>query len=157
MDACMSSTLEKHAPSAPTQEFLEFFRDANGKTLAFVLRSQFSREKYNFVTPPESGLQVGVSFYGAGETIQPHLHVEREKTVTQSQECIIVRKGEMTFYVFDAERNLVGQTTLVEGDVAFQYTGGHAFKVRRDSEIVEVKQGPFGGDVDKIRFESPLP
>jgi hypothetical protein len=30
--------------------------------------------------------------------------------------------------------------------------GGHGFTMLEESEIVEVKQGPYSGDVDKTRF-----
>lgn len=32
--------------------------------------------------------------------------------------------------------------------------GGHGFKMLEDSEIIEVKQGPYAGENDKVRFES---
>ena len=31
--------------------------------------------------------------------------------------------------------------------------GGHGFEMLEDSEIIEVKQGPFAGNIDKSRFE----
>jgi hypothetical protein len=32
-------------------------------------------------------------------------------------------------------------------------TGGHGFEVIETAEIIEVKQGPFVGEKDKVRFE----
>ena len=31
--------------------------------------------------------------------------------------------------------------------------GGHGFEMIEDSEIIEVKQGPYLDEVDKIRFD----
>jgi len=31
-------------------------------------------------------------------------------------------------------------------------TGGHGFEVLEESEMIEVKQGPYAGDADKTRF-----
>ena len=31
--------------------------------------------------------------------------------------------------------------------------GGHGFEMLQDSEIIEVKQGPYAGDQDKTLFE----
>jgi len=31
--------------------------------------------------------------------------------------------------------------------------GGHGFKILEPSEMIEVKQGPFSGEKDKVRFE----
>ena len=35
-------------------------------------------------------------------------------------------------------------------------TGGHGFQMLEASEIIEVKQGPYTGEKDKIRFD-PIP
>jgi hypothetical protein len=35
--------------------------------------------------------------------------------------------------------------------------GGHGFEVLEDLNMVEVKQGPYVGDMDKTRFEAVLP
>jgi hypothetical protein len=32
--------------------------------------------------------------------------------------------------------------------------GGHGFKMLEKSEIIEVKQGPYCGELDKTRFNS---
>ena len=32
--------------------------------------------------------------------------------------------------------------------------GGHGFKMLEQSEIIEVKQGPYCGERDKVRFEA---
>jgi hypothetical protein len=34
--------------------------------------------------------------------------------------------------------------------------GGHGFEMLEESEIIEVKQGPYAGEADKIRFEPTL-
>jgi hypothetical protein len=35
--------------------------------------------------------------------------------------------------------------------------GGHGFEVMEDVEMIEVKQGPYGGDQDKTRFKGINP
>jgi mannose-6-phosphate isomerase-like protein (cupin superfamily) len=41
---------------------------------------------------------------------------------------------------------------LEAGDVILLIKGGHGFKVLEDLEMFEVKQGPYAGDEDKIKF-----
>jgi hypothetical protein len=41
---------------------------------------------------------------------------------------------------------------LNKGDVILLADGGHGFKMIEDSEIIEVKQGPYAGELDKERF-----
>jgi mannose-6-phosphate isomerase-like protein (cupin superfamily) len=42
---------------------------------------------------------------------------------------------------------------LNAGDLILLIRGGHGFKVLEDLEMFEVKQGPYAGDQDKIKFE----
>jgi hypothetical protein len=42
---------------------------------------------------------------------------------------------------------------LTTGDVVLLSRGGHGFEMLEESEIIEVKQGPYESDNDKIRFE----
>ncbi len=42
---------------------------------------------------------------------------------------------------------------MLPGDVILLASGGHGFEMIEDSEILEVKQGPYTGDQDKTRFK----
>jgi hypothetical protein len=42
---------------------------------------------------------------------------------------------------------------LEAGDVILLISGGHGFEVVEEVEMFEVKQGPFGGNMDKTRFK----
>ena len=42
---------------------------------------------------------------------------------------------------------------LAKGDVILLAYGGHGLYMIEESEIIEVKQGPFAEDRDKIKFE----
>ena len=42
---------------------------------------------------------------------------------------------------------------LYQGDVVLLAYGGHGLEMLEDSEMIEVKQGPYAGEMDKIRFE----
>jgi len=41
---------------------------------------------------------------------------------------------------------------LNTGDVILLMTGGHGFEMLEETEMIEVKQGPYAGDQDKTRF-----
>ena len=41
---------------------------------------------------------------------------------------------------------------LNKGDVILLAYGGHGLYMLEESEIIEVKQGPYADDLDKIRF-----
>ena len=43
---------------------------------------------------------------------------------------------------------------MYKGDIILLAAGGHGFKMIQPAEIVEIKQGPYAGAMDKVRFES---
>ena len=53
------------------------------------------------------------------------------------------------------DRRFVCTRTLGAGDAILLASGGHGFTVLEEVEMFEVKQGPFAGDDDKVRFEHP--
>ena len=59
----------------------------------------------------------------------------------------------MDFY--DDDQNYLESRILDQGDIVLLAFGGHGFVMLEDSEIVEIKQGPYAGDEDKTRF-SPV-
>ena len=42
---------------------------------------------------------------------------------------------------------------LRTGDIILLASGGHGFTMLEETEMFEVKQGPYAGDGDKERFE----
>ena len=63
-----------------------------------------------------------------------------------------IRKGVIDIYIYDDNRQPVTTHRLRTGDVALLIKGGHGFKVVEEVDIVEVKQGPYLNDLDKLRF-----
>ena len=43
---------------------------------------------------------------------------------------------------------------LESGDVILLASGGHGFVCLEETEMYEVKQGPYAGEMDKTRFEA---
>ena len=127
----------------------------NGRAYAIILRATAtSDEKYNFLTGPESPLQLGVNFYEAGETIKAHYHLPRHLETNQIQEFILIGEGRTTLTLFDAEdRTPFVDLELATGDMVLLLAGGHGFQVHEPTKIVEVKQGPYDGKAkDKVVF-----
>ncbi|HXK19383.1 MAG TPA: hypothetical protein VNG33_16345 [Polyangiaceae bacterium] len=126
-----------------------------GRTYAIVLRATASSdEKYNFLTGPESPLQLGVNFYAAGETIKAHYHLPRRVETDQIHEFILIGEGRTKVTLFDADdRTPFTDFELGAGDMLLLLAGGHGFELLEPTKIVEVKQGPYDGkSKDKVVF-----
>lgn len=133
---------------------LEHYRDpASGDLLAMVVRADFKGGKYNFFTPDDFPLQMGTSFYPAGERIQPHVHIPQLRQVELVNEYIFVKSGRVELTLYSKDRTPVTKTELGVGDSLLLTGGGHGFRVLDACQLIEVKQGPYLGMDDKVKFE----
>ena len=87
-----------------------------------------------------------------GKEIQPHVHKKVQREVHYTQETLFIRKGKLQVDFYSEEQKFLESTELEAGDVILLIKGGHGFKVVEDLEMFEVKQGPYAGDEDKIKF-----
>lgn len=126
-----------------------------GELLAIVARSSAWLPGVDFVTPGELSLQFAAMSHPAGKRIEPHVHVQVERSVQFTQEVLILRKGRLRVDFFDEARAYLESRILGPGDVIVLVRGAHGFEVLEALEMYEVKQGPFQGDRDKVRFLPP--
>ena len=88
--------------------------------------------------------------------IEPHVHCTHQRHVHITQEVLFIKTGKVRVDYFDDQKNYLKSKILNQGDVVLLAAGGHGFQMLEASEIIEVKQGPYTGDKDKIRFD-PIP
>ncbi len=117
--------------------------------LALVLRASFSASGIEFFTEDHLSQQLGFMSRPKGYVVQPHRHRHVARTVTRTQEVLFVRRGRVRVDLFLEDGHLVRSVTLNPGDVIMLIDGGHALEMLEMTEIIEVKQGPYTGDMDK--------
>ena len=120
--------------------------------LAIIVRNNFSQNGINFFTPNDYSQQLAYMNHPAGKEIQPHLHKKVQREVHYTQETLFIRKGKLQVDFYSDEEEFLENRILDAGDVILLIKGGHGFKVLEDLEMFEVKQGPYAGDEDKIKF-----
>jgi len=120
--------------------------------LARIVRSNFSHTGINFFTPNDYSQQLAYMSHPAGKEIQPHIHKRVQREVHFTQETLFIRKGKLQVDFYSDAQDFLESRILEAGDVILLIKGGHGFKVLEDLEMFEVKQGPFAGDEDKIKF-----
>ena len=124
----------------------------NSETLAIIVREEFNNEGINFFTPNEYSQQLAFMNHPAGKEIQPHIHKKVHREVHYTQETLFIRKGKLQVDFYSDDQKYLDSRILKSGDVILLIKGGHGFKVLDDLEMFEVKQGPYAGDEDKIKF-----
>jgi hypothetical protein len=121
--------------------------------LAVIIRADFQADGIVFATPNELPQQLGYMKRPAGYEIDPHVHVLKRYDVQYSSETLFIRKGKVRIDFYSEDRQYLSSEILMAGDVVLLSRGGHGFEMLEESEIIEVKQGPYESENDKIRFE----
>lgn len=124
----------------------------HGQLFAIILRHSFEKDGIAFFTDNNFSQQLGYMKRPAGHIIQPHKHLHVKREVLQTQEVLFIKSGRVKVDFYSDNHQLLGSTQLSRGDVILLASGGHGFEMLENSEIIEVKQGPYDGDHDKIRF-----
>ena len=120
--------------------------------LAIIISRSFSKEVIEFFTPGDFSQQLGYMNRPAGYIIDPHIHNHIERKVTLTQEVLFIKSGKVRVDFYDDDKAFLESRILQQGDVILLASGGHGFEILEDCEMIEVKQGPYSGDADKIRF-----
>ena len=125
---------------------------SNDVLLELILRSDFSAEGIRFFTPDDFSQQLGYMNHPKDFSITPHLHNIVSRSVQFTQEVLFIKSGCVKMDIFDLEQNFVNSYILAKGDVVLLAKGGHGFTMLEQSEIIEVKTGPYIGEIDKTKF-----
>ncbi|HSE39522.1 MAG TPA: hypothetical protein VLH08_02050 [Acidobacteriota bacterium] len=125
---------------------------SDGRLLAYVIRNELSPDKTSFVTPPDINLQLGFVVYPAGGEVLRHLHRPIERHITGTTEILFIKKGRCFMDIFDDQQKLVQSLELKQGDTVLMIAGGHGFRMIEDTILLEIKQGPYTGMDEKVRF-----
>jgi len=86
--------------------------------------------------------------------ISPHIHKSVARSVEYTNEVLIIKSGRVKVNFYDDSQVYHSEVVLEQGDVILLMMCGHGFEMLEDCEIIEVKQGPYAGVDDKIRFET---
>jgi hypothetical protein len=131
---------------------IENITNAN-RVLATLLRTTYYEPGIKFFTPDDYSQQLAYMNRPQGYVIQPHVHNSIPRQVQFTKEVLFIKSGRVRVDFYDDEQLYLESRVLNPGDVILLAFGGHGFEMLENSEIIEVKQGPYAGDADKTRFE----
>ena len=126
--------------------------DKDENLLAIVVKNNESDIEKNFITEDDAEFQVATFNLENDTIIQNHYHPPQKREVYSTSEAIVVIDGQLTVNLFNSQQELVQSVTLKNGDLINMISGGHGIVVDTNTRFVEVKQGPYLDDIDKIRF-----
>jgi len=67
-------------------------------------------------------------------------------------EVIVLLKGILRVDFYNEKKKYLFSKKIYAGDLIMLVNGGHGFKVLKDVEMIEVKQGPYTLSSDKVKF-----
>lgn len=126
----------------------------NNQILAIIIKANYEKEGIAFFTPDTFSQQLGYMNRPVDYVIPPHVHNVVERKVELTQEVLYVKRGKVRVDFYNDDREYIESRIISTGDVILLAHGGHGFKMMEQSEMIEIKQGPFCGELDKIRFDA---
>jgi mannose-6-phosphate isomerase-like protein (cupin superfamily) len=124
-----------------------------GVELGAIVRSTYHNSGIGFFSGDNDGLQLGYMNRPDGHVIVPHTHNKIKREVYYTEEILFIRSGEVRVDFYDDNQQYIESHMVHSGDIVILKGGGHGFKVLERADIFEVKQGPYLGAQDKVRFE----
>lgn len=125
----------------------------DNRLLSIIIRHNFEKEGIEFFTPNDFSQQLAYMKRPKEYVIPPHVHNPMQREVQLTQEVLYIKSGKVRVDFYDNERNYLQSSVLEKGDVILLADGGHGFEMLEESEVIEIKQGPYAGEMDKVRFE----
>jgi hypothetical protein len=123
--------------------------EMDGNILAIIIRAHTITNSLQFFTPDEFPLQVGAHTRQANTRIKAHKHIPfTDIKSIPAQEFFYMKRGkvEVGLYHNDQPHSKI---ILNAGDMVV-LNAGHDVTFLEDSEMIEIKQGPYRGrDVEK--------
>jgi mannose-6-phosphate isomerase-like protein (cupin superfamily) len=129
----------------------------DGNICAIVIRAEYDRPGIQFFTDSKYSQQLASMSYQPGKIIPAHTHNAVRREVFYTQETLFVRKGKVRVDLYSEAREYRTSRVLGPGDVILLISGGHGFEVLEELNMIEVKQGPYAGQMDKSVLASVCP
>ncbi|MCY1517288.1 hypothetical protein D9M68_519610 [compost metagenome] len=121
--------------------------------LAILVRATYKQSGISFFTPPDYSQQLGYMNRPKGYTIAPHYHHHIERSIVHTQEVLVIKSGKVRVNFYTIHNEYLESCILNKGDVILLASGAHGFEMLEETEIIEIKQGPYLGELDKVHFK----
>ena len=138
-------------PDTPTHDPIEHIT-WHDEPMATIIRRHYLPEKTTFVTPDSYYQQTGFVVYPKDGYVRRHAHLPIRRQLVGTSEALMVRKGRVEAELYAPDRTPLGVWILEEGDIILLVGCGHGFRCLEDTVFLEIKQGPYTGEVEKEAF-----
>lgn len=119
-----------------------------GTLLGFRIRSMPHGSKP--ISDSTHSLQLLTIKHPQNSLVKPHRHLPTKRHTLNLQECLIVKSGKIRIDLYGPTNHKVRSVLLKSGQAFVTINGGHSIRFLEDSEVYEIKNGPFKEDKELI-------
>jgi len=153
MDSVTLKSLNHPQDSGANKSSVEPIRvQHDGVEFALIIPADFRGEGVQFFTPDSYSQQIAFMHHHEGKKIDAHVHNHTTREVLFTQEVLVMRRGTLRVDFYSNDQEYIESRILNAGDTILLIAGGHGFEVIEEVEMIEIKQGPYLGVDDKVRF-----
>lgn len=116
------------------------------KNALIAIRFKEFKEGAMPLTDPLEPLQLLVHKRPKGKHTPAHFHLPKIRVTEKLQECLVVIKGKIRIDLYGPDKKKFKHIFLSAGEVIILMNGGHSVHLVKESEIIEIKNGPFVED-----------
>ena len=110
------------------------------------------KEGLDFFTSDDAFIQVGTWNYRKGKILDAHYHNTFERKSYITQEVVLVLEGSIVCNLFTTQGEFISSEEINQGQLIIQFQGIHEYEIKKDSKVLEKKNGPyFGPEKDRTR------
>ena len=120
---------------------------------ALIIKETYKDKKgISFFTKDNANQQIGFMSHPKNYKIKPHIHQKRKTKIFITSEVIILQKGKLRVDFYDTKKKYLFSVNIKKNQIIMLVYGGHGFKVLEPVKMLEIKQGPFISNKDKVKF-----
>ena len=124
------------------------------KLYALIIKETYQKKKgISFFTKNNANQQIGFMNHPKNYFIKPHNHQKRETKIFITSEVIILQKGKLRVDFYDTKKKYLFSIVVKKNQIIMLVHGGHGFKILEPVKMLEIKQGPYVSNKDKIKFD----
>jgi len=124
------------------------------KLYALIIKETYQKKKgISFFTGNDANQQIGFMSHPKNYFIKPHKHQKRETKIFITSEVIILQKGKLRVDFYDTNKKYLFSVVIKKNQIIMLVHGGHGFKVLEPVKMLEIKQGPYVSNKDKVKFD----
>ena len=128
---------------------MDIFKHKNKIVCQIIRGDDKFKKKKQFFSNPRDSFQLGVLNFNKSDDVKLHYHPKRKRTVYHTSEVLFVKKGALHLSIFNKKGKNLKEFILNKGDIAYLCDIAHKIKFYKETEILEIKQGPYSQIKDK--------